>query len=165
MMAFWASGSTQNQALSGLLFPDRHVLNRKVGELGELIRSRKPMRRPVLLTHEEVKAVLANLSGDKWLMVSLMVGAGLRLMKCLRLRVQNIDFSRNKTIVRNGKGAKDRVTMLPASPKSPLLEQLKRAKNIHERGLADGWGRVLRPDALDNIPTRRRNGAGSGFSR
>jgi len=107
------SVSTQNQALSALLFLYRHVLSREVGDLGEVIRARKPKRLPVVMTREEVKAVLANLPGDKWLMASLMYGSGLRLMECLRLRVQDIDFSRNEIIVRDGKGAKDRVTMLP----------------------------------------------------
>jgi len=93
--------------------------------------------------------VLTNLSGDKWLMASLMYGAGLRLMECLRLRVQDIDFSRNEILVRDGKGAKDRITMLPASLRAPLQEHLRTVKAIHERDLTDGWGRVLLPDALD----------------
>ena len=143
------NASTQNQALSGLLFLYRHVLGREVGGLAEVIRARKPKRLPVVLTRDEVKAVQANLSGDKWLMPSLMYGVGLRLMECLRLRVQDIDFSRNEIIVRNGKGAKDRLTMLPASLKTPLLEQLKRAKNIQERDLADEWGRLQLRDSLD----------------
>lgn len=143
------SASTQNQALSALLFLYRHVLGREVGDLGEVIRARKPKRLPVVMTREEVKAVLANLSGDKWLMASLMYGSGLRLMECLRLRVQDLDFSRNEILVRDGKGAKDRITMLPASLKAPLQEHLRTVKAIHERDLADGWGRVLLPDALD----------------
>lgn len=143
------SASTQNQALSALLFLYRHVLGREVGNRGEVIRARKPTRLPVVMTRDEVKAVLANLSGDKWLMASLMYGAGLRLMECLRLRVQDIDFSRNEIIVRDGKGAKDRVTMLPASLKASLREHLKRVKTTHERDLSDGWGCVLLPDALD----------------
>lgn len=143
------SASTQNQALSALLFLCRHVIGRGAGDLGEVIRARKPKRLPVVMTRDEVKAVLANLSGDKWLMASLMYGAGLRLMECLRLRVQDIDFSRNEILVRDGKGAKDRITMLPASLKSPLQEQLKHGKTVHERDLADGWGRVPLPDALD----------------
>nr|VFK30699.1 MAG: integron integrase [Candidatus Kentron sp. MB]VFK34258.1 MAG: integron integrase [Candidatus Kentron sp. MB]VFK76618.1 MAG: integron integrase [Candidatus Kentron sp. MB] len=143
------SASTQNQALSALLFLYRHVLGREVGDLGEVIRARKPTRLPVVMARDEVKAVLANLSGDKRLMASLMYGAGLRLMECLQLRVQDIDFSRNEIIVRDGKGAKNRVTMLPASLKVPLLEHLKRVKSIHEHDLADGWGCVLLPDALD----------------
>jgi site-specific recombinase XerD len=87
------SASTQNQALSALLFLYRHVICREVGDLGEVIRARKPTRLPVVMTRDEVKGVLANLTGDKWLMASLMYGAGLRLMECLRLRVQDIDFS------------------------------------------------------------------------
>jgi len=154
------SASTQNQALSALLFLYRHVLGREVGDLGKVIRARKPRRQPVVMTRDEVKAVLANLSGDKWLMASLMYGAGLHLMECIRLRVQDIDFSRNEIIVRDGKGAKDRVTMLPESLKAPLLEHLKRLKSIHERDLGDGWGSVPMPDALDrkypNAPTEWR---------
>jgi integron integrase len=127
----------------------RHVLKREVGELGEIIRARKPKRLPVVMTRAEVKAVLANLSGDRWLMASLLYGAGLRLMECLRLRVQDIDFSQNEILVRDGKGAKDRVTMLPESLKAPLQEHLKRVQAVHERDLADGCGRVLLPAALD----------------
>ena len=143
------SASTQNQALSALLFLYRHVLGRKVGDLGEVIRARKPTRLPVVMTRMEVKAVLVNLTGDKWLMASLMYGAGLRLMECLRLRVQDIDFLRKEILVRDGKGAKDRVTMLPESLKPSLQEHLKRIKAVHERDLAEGWGRVQLPMALD----------------
>lgn len=143
------AASTQNQALSALLFLYRHVLGREVGDLGGVIRARKSKRLPVVMTREEVKALLANLSGDKWLMASLMYGAGLRLMECLRLRVQDIDFSRNEILVRDGKGAKDRITMLPESLKAPIQDHLKKSKAIHEKDLADGWGRVLLPDALD----------------
>jgi integrase len=102
-----------------LLFVYRHVLGREIGDLGQVIRARKPKRLPVVMTREEVKAVLGNLAGDKWLMASLMYGAGLRLMECLRLRAQDIDFSRNEILVRDGKGAKDRITMLPESLKAP----------------------------------------------
>ncbi len=151
------SASTQNQALSALLFLYRHVIGREVGDLGEVIRARKPTRLPVVMTREEVKAVLANLTGDKWLMASLMYGSGLRLMECLRLRVQDIDFSRNEILVRDGKGGKDRVTVLPESLKTPLQDHLKKVKVIHERDLRDGWGRVQIPTALDrkypNAPT------------
>ena len=143
------SASTQNQALSALLFLYRHVLGREVGDLGEVIRARKPQRLPVVMTKEEVKAVLGCLKGDKWLLASLMYGSGLRLMECLRLRVQDIDFGRNEILVRDGKGAKDRITMLPESLKAPLKKHLRTVKAIHEKDLADGWGRVLMPDALD----------------
>jgi len=143
------SASTQNQALSALLFLYRHVIGREVGDLGDVIRARKPKRLPVVMTREEVKVVLNQLNGDKWLMASLMYGVGLRLTECLRLRVQDIDFSRSEILVRDGKGAKDRITMLPESLKTPLQDHLKRIKVIHDRDLADGWGRVMMPDALD----------------
>ena len=143
------SASTQNQALSALLFLYRHVLGREIGDLGEVIRARKPRHLPAVMTREEVKAVLANLAGDKWLMASLMYGAGLRLMECLRLRIQDIDFARNEILIRDGKGAKDRITMLSESLKTPLQDHLKKVKAIHERDLGDGWGRVQMPTALD----------------
>ena len=143
------SASTQNQALSALLFLYRYVIGRKIGDLGDVIHAHKPTHLPVVMTREEVKSVLANLLGDKWLMASLMYGTGLRLMECLRLRVQDIDFSRSQILVRDGKGAKDRMTVLPESLKEPLHDHLKRVKTIHEKDLAEGWGRVLLPDALD----------------
>ena len=143
------SASTQNQALSALLFLYRHVIGREVGSLGDVIRARKPRRLPVVMTREEVKAVLDQLNGDKWLMASLMYGAGLRLTECLRLRVQDVDFSANQITVRDGKGFKDRVTMLPAVVKEPLREHLKRVREIHQRDLAEGYGRVFMPYALD----------------
>jgi len=143
------SASTQNQALSALRFLYRHVIGREVGDLGEVIRARKPTRLPVVMTREEVKAVLANLTGDKCLMTALMYGAGLRLMECLHLRVQDIDFSRHEILVRDGKGAKDRITMLPESLKAPLQDHLKKVKAIHEKDSAEGWGCVQLPDAVD----------------
>jgi len=143
------SASTQNQALTALLFLYRHVIGREVGDLGKVIRARKLTRLPVIMTRDEVKAVLSNLSEDKWLMASLMYGAGLRLMECLRLRVQDIDFSRNEILVRDGKGAKDRITMLPELLKKPLQDHLRQVKAIHEKDLAEGWGRVQMPYALD----------------
>jgi len=154
------SASTRNQALSALLFLYRHVYGRDVGDLGEVIRARKPKRLPVVMTRDEVKAVLGHLTGDQWLMASLMYGAGLRLMECLGQRVQDLDFGRDEILVRDGKGAKDRVTMLPISLKTPLQEHLLKAKATHEKDLAAGWGRVLMPDALDrkypNAPADRR---------
>jgi integron integrase len=143
------SASTQTQALSALLFLYRHVLGREIGDLGEVIRARKPKRVPVVMTREEVKSVLCHLTGDKWLMASLMYGAGLRLMECLRLRVQDIDFSRNEITIRDGKGAKDRITMLPESLKQALGRHLVQVRAIHGKDLKDGCGRVQMPDALD----------------
>jgi len=129
------SASTQNQALSALLFLYRHVLGREIGDLGNVIRARKPKRLPVVMTREEVKAVLSHLQGDKWLMASIMYGAGLRLMECLRLRVQDIDFAVNQIIVRDGKGFKDRITMLPAVVEKPLRQHLKLVREVHRRDL------------------------------
>jgi integron integrase len=143
------SASTQNQALSALLFLYRHVLGRGVGDLGGVIRARKPERVPVVMARDEVRDVLAHMHGDCALMAALMYGTGMRLMECLRLRVQDIDFGRNEITVRDGKGAKDRVTMLPEALKERLEAHLKKVKRVHERDLADGFGRVLLPDALD----------------
>lgn len=127
------SASTQNQALAALLFLYRHVIGRAVGDLSEFIRARKPIRLAVVMTREEVKAVLTNLTGDKWLMASIMYGAGLRLMECLCLRVQDVDFSRHEILIRDGKGAKDRITMLPKAPKVPLQDHLKQVKAVHQQ--------------------------------
>ena len=143
------SSSTQNQALAALLFLYRQVLGVPVGELGQVIRAKKPIRLPVVMSRDEVRAVLAKLESDKYLAAKLMYGTGLRLMECLMLRVQDIDFERSEILVRNGKGAKDRVTMLPETLKEPLKEQLARVKGIHEKDLAEGWGAVPMPDALD----------------
>lgn len=150
------ASSTQNQALAALLFLFKNVLGRPIDELGNVIRAKKPTRLPVVMSRDEVRAVLANLRGDKWLAASLMYGTGLRLAECLSLRVQDIDFSRNEVLVRNGKGAKDRVTMLPESLKKPLREQLARVKEIHEQDVAEGWGRVSLPGAIDR---KYRNGS------
>jgi integron integrase len=143
------SASTQNQALSALLFLYRHVIGREIGDLGDVIRARKAKRVPVVMTREEVKLVLDNLSGEKWLAASLMYGTGLRLMECMRLRVQDIDILKNQILVRNGKGAKDRVTMLLDSLKIPLRSHLVKVKATHDHDLNDGWGRVEMPAALD----------------
>ncbi len=110
----------------------------------------------VYLTHLAVEE--HQLDADKWLMASLMYGSGLRLMECLRLRMQDVDFGRGEIMVRHGKGGKDRGTMLPDALKPPLMAQLRRARALHERDLAEGWGRVVLPDALDrkypNAPTQ-----------
>lgn len=143
------SASTQNQALCALLFLYKEVLGREIGDLGNIIRARKPKRLPVVMSREEVKVVIGQLTGDKWLMASLMYGAGLRLMECLRLRVQDIDFVRNEITVRDGKGAKDRITMLPESLKTRLKAHLNKVKAIHEKDIDEGWGRVQMPFALD----------------
>jgi len=142
------SASTQNQALSALLFLYRHVLHVELGNFGEVVRARRPLRLPVVLTREEVALVLRHIQGDKWLIAALMYGAGLRLLECLRLRVQDVDFAKNQLTVRDGKGAQDRATMLPQMLKSPLLRHLAHVRAIHDADLADGFGRVILPNAL-----------------
>jgi integron integrase len=143
------SASTQTQALSALLFLYRKVLHREVGELESLVRAHKPRRLPVVLSRDEVRAVLAELDGDAWLMASLMYGAGLRLMECLRLRIQDVAFARAELTVRDGKGGSDRSTMLPAAVVPSLSLQITRAKAMHRRDLDDGWGRIALPEALE----------------
>lgn len=143
------SASTQTQALSALLFLYRHVLGKDIGDLGKIIRARKPKRLPVVMTRKEVKSVLSYLSGDKKLMTGLLYGAGLRLMECLRLRVQDIDFEQGEILVRDGKGGRDRRTMFPLKLKGPMKEHLERVKRLHDQDLADGWGKVQLPHALE----------------
>ncbi len=142
------SASTQNQALSALLFLYRYVLERSVGDLGGVVRARRPRRLPVVLTRDEVAAVLDYLDGDLRLMASLMYGAGLRLNECLGLRVQDLDFARGEIVVRGGKGDKDRVTVLPQALRPQLRVHLATVKRIHKADLAAGWGAVELPDAL-----------------
>jgi integron integrase len=143
------SSSTQNQALCALLFLYRQVFRRDVGDLGDIIRARKAHHLPVVMTREEIKDILRYLDDEKRLMASLMYGAGLRLMECARLRVQDLDFARNEIVVRDGKGAKDRVTMLPESIRNPLQAHLLKVKAIHEKDLSEGYGRVALPEALE----------------
>jgi integron integrase len=143
------SASTQTQALSALLFLYRHVLFYELGDLGEIVRARTPKRLPVVLTRDEVRLVLGEMRGETQVMASLLYGCGLRLSECLELRVQDIDFGLNELTVRQGKGAKDRVTVLPDSLKPALKDQLRAAKRLHDRDLAEGWGRVELPNALE----------------
>jgi len=142
------SASTQTQALSAILFLYRHVLGREIGELGEIVRARRTRRLPVVMTRQEVRAVLRHLDGDKKLMAALMYGTGIRLLECLRLRVQDLDFARNEITVRDGKGSKDRITMLPESLREPLQKHLLRVRDIWEKDCAEGFGQVMLPDAL-----------------
>ena len=143
------SASTQNQALAALLFLYRHVLAREMAGLEGVVRARRGLTMPVVMNRAEVQAVLAQLRGDKWLIASVLYGSGLRLMECLQLRVKDVDFSRGEITVHDGKGGKDRVTMLPESLGAPLQDHLSLVKVTHERDLADGWGRVALPEALD----------------
>lgn len=143
------SASTQTQALSAVLFLYRFVIEHEIGDLGGVIRARQSKRLPVVMTRDEVRAVLAEMNGDTWLMASLLYGAGLRLTECLRLRVQDLDFGQGEILVRDGKGGKDRVTVLPESLVQPLRQHLITVRATHERDRTEGWGRVVMPSALD----------------
>jgi len=143
------SASTQNQALAALLFLYRHVLGRPPNDLGEVVRARRSRHLPVVLTRDEVRSLLPRLQGDVWLIATLLYGAGLRLSECLCLRVQDVDFAQAEITVRDGKGGKDRVTMLPHSVVGPLHEHLGNVKRLHDCDLVAGWGKVALPDAID----------------
>jgi integron integrase len=143
------AASTQNQALSAILFLYRHVLEQELEWVEGFERPKRPARLPVVLTAEEARAVLGQLEGTKWLMGSLLYGSGLRLMECLRLRVKDIDFGYGQILVRDGKGAKDRVTMLPATLTEPLKAHLDRVRTLHRRDLETGYGEVYLPYALE----------------
>jgi integron integrase len=142
------SASTQGQALAALLFLYKAVLGIELPWMDSIERAKRPVRVPVVLTRDEVRALLAQLEGPKWLMASLLYGAGLRLRECLKLRVKDIDFAYSQITVRDGKGGKDRVTVLPGGLAEPLRTQLARVKRLHERDLAEGYGEAWLPDAL-----------------
>jgi len=143
------AASTQNQALCAILFLYNEVLKRELGRLGEVVWAKKPERLPVVLTRAEVKAVLGQLSGANWIMANLLYGAGLRILECLRLRVKDVEFHQNQIIVRQGKGNKDRVTMLPQNVKGPLQQNLEKVKALHGQDLQAGFGTVYSPYALE----------------
>jgi integron integrase len=142
------AASTQNQALSALLFLYKGVLKQEFGWLEGVERARRPIRLPGVLTREEVERILAHLHGTPRLMAGLLYGSGLRLMECVRLRVKDVDFGYLRITVRDGKGAKDRVTMLPMNLAAPLERHLQKVKAQHEQDVADGFGEVYLPDAL-----------------
>jgi integron integrase len=142
------AASTQNQALCAIIFLYKHVLKIELGDFGNIVWSKKPKRLPVVFTPKEAKAVLNQLSGTNWMMAALLYGSGLRLTECLELRVQDLDFEYNQITVRDGKGDKDRVTMLPEMVKKPLKEHLLKVKRLHERDLKAGFGTVFLPYAL-----------------
>lgn len=143
------SASTQNQALNALLFLYREVLSKDIGYVNGVVRAKRRQRLPVVLTRQEVRAVLGSLHGSDWIMAMLLYGAGLRLMECLRLRVKDVDLDTNQIVVRAGKGDKDRHTMLPAAVKGPLVKHLDVIKRQHQRDLERGLGQVSLPNALE----------------
>jgi integron integrase len=141
------SASTQNQALAALLFLYRELLQQDV-DLAGVVRARTRQRLPVVLSREEVRAVREELEGTPALVVGLLYGSGLRLMEALRLRVKDLDFGRRELLVRDGKGGKDRVTLLPQSQVSALQRHLEEVQRLHRADLEAGWGQVLLPGAL-----------------
>jgi integron integrase len=142
------AASTQNQALSALLFLYKEVLGRDLAWLDGLQRATRPPRLPVVLTRAEAERLLAQLTGTRWLMASLLYGAGLRVMECLRLRVKDVDLGYRQILVRDGKGEKDRVTMLPERLVEPVRAHLERVRMLHARDLREGYGEVNLPYAL-----------------
>ncbi len=142
------SASTQNQALNAILFLYRAILKIDLPWLDGIHRAKKPLRLPVVLTRDEVKRLLAQLDGTRWLIVSLIYGSGLRLTEALRLRLKDVDFHYGQLIIRDAKGQKDRVTPLPQVLVEPLRQHLVRIKELHLMDLRQGFGRVYLPDAL-----------------
>jgi len=140
--------STQNQAFNALLFVYREVLHVQIGRI-ESVRARRPARVPTVLTPEEARQVIMAMSGVPQLVVKLIYGGGLRLLEALRLRVHDLDFEMRQLTVRDGKGAKDRCTMLPESIIPALKEHLERVRLTHQSDLENGYGAVFLPGALD----------------
>ena len=152
------SSSTQNQALSALLFLYREVLGQDLPWMQDMVRAKRPARLPVVLTPTEVAAVLERMQGAHGLMARLLYGTGMRLMEVVRLRVKDVDFERSEVLVRDGKGGKDRVTMLPQTLHGPLQEHLRWRRRLYDDDLAKGMAEVFLPDALarkyPNAPTQ-----------
>ena len=142
------AASTQNQALSALLYLYRDVLHQDV-ETFDIVHARKPKRLPVVLTKNEALRVLSSMSGLPQLMAKLLFGSGLRALECLRLRVKDLDFEQHQVVVRDGKGEKDRVTMLPQSLVARLQEHLAHVRQVHASDVAQGYGAVYLPYALE----------------
>ena len=142
------AAATQNQALSALLFLYKGVLGRDLPWFKDLVRAKRPVRVPVVLSRADVGRLLGQMEGAKWLMASLLYGAGLRQIECLQLRVKDVDFAYRQILVRDAKGAKDRVTMLPEETVQPLQAHLGRVRALHQRDLAAGHGEVSLPFAL-----------------
>ncbi len=143
------SASTQNQALSAILFLYKHVLEKPIGYVSGIEHAKNPQRIPVVFTPAEAQNVLSQLEGTHWLVASLLYGAGLRVMEAIRLRVKDVEFEYRQVIVRDGKGRKDRVTLLPERLHLPLQLHLERVRTLHGQDRAHGFGEVYMPYALD----------------
>jgi integron integrase len=154
------SASTQAQALSALVFLYRNVLDDPLPWIDDIIRARRTRKLPVVLTREEVRSLLAAMKGTPRLIAAILYGGGLRLLEALRLRIKDVDFAARLLVVREGKGAKDRRTMLPDSLQQPLHAQIEEVRRIHRKDLAAGRGEVWLPDALE----RKYANAGREFA-
>lgn len=151
------AASTQNQAKSALLFLYKEVLALELPWLDNVEQSKVPKRLPVVLNRDEVQALLSRLAGTHWLVASLLYGTGMRIMECLRLRVKDVDFKRREILIRDGKGFKDRVTMLPDSLAASLEAHLAKVRGLHQTDLQQGYGAVYLPNALEKkYPTAAR---------
>jgi len=142
------AASTQNQALAALLFLYEHVLGRPLDRMAGIVRARRPRRLPVVLTRDEVGLILDGLSGRPWFVGMLLYGAGLRLLEALRLRVKDVDLERGELMIRDAKGSKDRITMLPDCLHADLGRLLARQQRAHKLEVAEGGGRVMMPGAF-----------------
>jgi integron integrase len=142
------AASTQNQAKSALLFLYKAVLGAELPWLDGVTNAKASLRLPVVLTTEEVRKILSACNGTAGLMLRLIYGSGMRIMECMRLRVKDIEFTRSEILVREGKGNKDRITMLPAALHEPLREHLLRVRDLHTADLEGGFGEVYLPFAL-----------------
>jgi integron integrase len=142
------SASTQNQALNALVFLYKEVLDRPLEFVRDVARAKRPTHLPSVFSEQEVMRVLAELNGQAWLMAALLYGSGLRLMECARLRIKDVDFEHRCIVVRDGKGAKDRIVTLADAAVPHLREQVAAVRRLHERDLAAGYGSVWLPDAL-----------------
>jgi integron integrase len=151
------AASTQNQALNALLFLYKEVLQRELGFIGDTLRVKRPPKVPAVLAPDEVRAVLSHLDGQYRLMGQLLYGSGLRLLECLRLRVKDVDLHYLHITVRDPKGGRERKTMLPVSLAAPLRQHLEKVKRRHEQDVAEGFGSVYLPTALERkIPSASR---------
>jgi integron integrase len=142
------AASTQNQALNALVFFFDKVLARPLGDLGAFVRAKRPKRLPVVLSTDEVRRLVTVMDGVQGLIARLLYGTGMRLLECLRLRVQDVELDRRMIVVRRGKGNKDRVVPLPDTLVAPLRDHLEKVRHLHEAELAEGRGEVQLPDAL-----------------
>ncbi|SJM92011.1 integron integrase [Crenothrix polyspora] len=143
------SASTQNQAKCAILFLYKEVLELQLPWLDNVEHAKTPRRLPVVLNRDEIQAILSRLTGTHWLVASLLYGTGMRIMECLRLRIQDVDFKRHEILIRDGKGFKDRVTMLPVSLATALQTHLVAVRRLHENDLTQGFGAVYMPYALE----------------